>query len=109
MKKRLHSMICVLAALVLVLATAAAAEETPLAWNVAEDGTLTVSGTTIPDYSEENPAPWNGEEIAPTVTKIVVEDGTETVGENAFAALTNAAEVALPGSVTTVGAGALPL
>lgn len=104
MKKRLVRILLILTAVALLLATAVLAEDSPLNWSISE-GVLTVSGTAVPDY-DESPAPWA--EQAEAVTKVVVEDGTVTIGANAFADLVNAGELTLPGSVTALGENALP-
>ena len=63
------------------------------------DGTLTISGANnMADYSETNKAPWTGL----NVTKIVVEN-ISTIGNYAFAGLSEVTEITLPTTVYEIG------
>lgn len=63
------------------------------------DGTLTIDGYyDMADYSETNKAPWTGLNI----TKIVVEN-ISTIGNYAFAGLSNVTEITLPNTVHEIG------
>lgn len=63
------------------------------------DGTLTIDGYyDMTDYSETNKAPWTGLNI----TKIVVEN-ISTIGNYAFAGLSNVTEITLPNTVHEIG------
>lgn len=63
------------------------------------DGTLTISGANnMADYSETNKAPWTGLNI----TKIVVEN-ISTIGNYAFAGLSEVTEITLPTTVYEIG------
>ena len=63
------------------------------------DGTLTISGANnMTDYSETNKAPWTGLNI----TKIVVEN-ISTIGNYAFAGLSDVMEITLPNTVYEIG------
>lgn len=64
------------------------------------DGTLTISGVNnMADYSETNKAPWTGLNI----TKIVVEKYISTIGNYAFAGLSEVTEITLPSTVYEIG------
>lgn len=64
------------------------------------DGTLTISGYyDMTDYSETNKAPWTGL----NVTKIVVEKYVSTIGNYAFAGLSDVTEITLPNTVYEIG------
>lgn len=64
------------------------------------DGTLTISGANnMADYSETNKAPWTGLNI----TKIVVEKYVSTIGNYAFAGLSEVTEITLPTTVYEIG------
>ena len=64
------------------------------------DGTLTISGANnMTDYSETNKAPWTGL----NVTKIVVEKYISTIGNYAFAGLSDVTEITLPNTVYEIG------
>ena len=70
-------------------------------WNVT-DGVLTVSGKCdMPDYSDNNPAPWKDDKDS--ITKVVIEDGITNIGSRAFDSCENLAEVIIPDSVTVIG------
>lgn len=63
------------------------------------DGTLTISGANnMADYSETNKAPWTGLKV----TKIVVEN-ISTIGNYAFAGLSDVMEITLPNTVYEIG------
>ena len=63
------------------------------------DGTLTIDGYyDMTDYSETNKAPWTGLKV----TKIVVEN-ISTIGNYAFAGLSNVTEITLPNTVHEIG------
>ena len=104
-------MLLVLALVLAVVPATVFADEIPLTWSAA-DGVLTVSGSEIPDYSAEDPAPWcvASDDYDPaSVRAIVVSDGVTAIGASAFAALENAESVALPASLAEIGEDALPL
>ena len=63
------------------------------------DGTLTICGFhSMSNYSETNKAPWTGL----NVTKIVVEN-ISTIGNYAFAGLSDVTEITLPNTVYEIG------
>ena len=64
------------------------------------DGTLTICGFhSMSNYSETNKAPWTGL----NVTKIVVEKYISTIGNYAFAGLSDVTEITLPNTVYEIG------
>ena len=89
-----------------------------LTWTLTKDGVLTVSGTgamhnfkfivdllplSAVAMSEENleVAPWI--DYTTLITKVVIENGVTSIGDNAFAACENLAEVEIPETVTEIG------
>lgn len=67
------------------------------------DGTLTLYGTgAVPDYSVENPSPWNA--YRTKVKQIVISEGITEIGESAFRQLTQASSVSLPKSLRSIHA-----
>ncbi len=70
------------------------------AWTYDEKTkTLTVSGTgDMADYSAENPAPWQGKDVA----KLIVQEGVTYIGSHAFAGL-NIKNMSLPESLEAAG------
>ncbi len=77
-----------------------------------ENDALTVSGSgSMANYSESAPSPWtffDGYFPGGTgyIASISVEDGVTSVGDGAFANLTNLKTVSLPGTLTAIGDGA---
>ncbi len=89
-----------------------------LTWTLTNEGVLTISGegamynfTIILDLlplravpmNEEatTPVPWS--EYTTLITKVVVEDGVTSIGDNAFAACENLKEIEIPETVTAIG------
>ena len=72
-------------------------EELPAYSYAVDDGVLTVSGTEVPDFTEENPAPWNIQDEE--ITHVYVEETVTSLGENALTGLTHITEVSIPASV----------
>ena len=68
-------------------------------WTLAEDGTLTVSGSgDMKNYTEDS-MPWYANRD--DVTKVVVEEGITAIGDYAFSNCRNLAEAELNSSVLT--------
>ena len=65
-------------------------------------GVLTVSGKTIPDFTEEAPAPWHA--LKDEINRVELKNGIAAVGSMAFFECSSLAAVHLPASVKTVGA-----
>ena len=72
-----------------------------ITWTLSDDGTLTISGTDMPDYQSRADIPWS--EDLDKVKKIVIEDGVTSVGRNAFVSCRYATSVTIPNSVTSIG------
>ena len=72
-------------------------------WTLDRDGLLTVSGTgEMADYDNADDVPWHS--YLSLVTSVVIQNGVETVGKNAFQSCTNLASVTLPAQgLTSVG------
>ena len=65
---------------------------------------LTISGTgKMADYSDMSPSPWR--ELA-TITEVVLEDGAESIGAQAFEDLEYLMKVSLPNSLRSIGGDA---
>ena len=82
-----------------------------LVWSI-EDGVLSVrvqdgaDTGAIPDYTEEDPAPWTASAQNWGVTKIEVGEGVTKIGENAFAGIGTVQEIGLPRSLETIAENA---
>ena len=74
-----------------------------ITWSLSDDGTLTVSGTDMPDYSPKK-APWYSRRQI--IEKVVIENGVTSIGENAFYDCSPLTSVTIPNSVTSIGDGA---
>ncbi len=68
-------------------------------WTV-EDGVLTISGEgAMADYANKSEVPWSNE-----ITKVIIENGVTSIGNNSFRDFAALEEVQIPASVTDIGA-----
>ena len=74
-----------------------------ITWTLSDDGTLTISGTDMPDYSYSN-APWNSQRGK--IKKVVIEEGVTNIGGGVFRECTGLTSVTIPNSVTSIGSSA---
>ena len=77
-----------------------------ITWKLSDDGTLTISGTDMPDYiyysnSGNYSTPWNSRRDE--IKKVVIDNGVTNIGENAFCSCPNLASITIPNSVTSIG------
>ena len=78
-------------------------------WTLTEDGTLTISGEKMEDYSNvTNLPPWIDQGgIDPkksiTIRKVVIKDGVTTIGREAFEHCSSLTSITIPNSVTSIG------
>ena len=84
-----------------------------ITWTLSNDGTLTISGTDMPNYYYEDREderygppyisniPWVDRRYG--IKKVVIEDGVTNIGDYAFYDCTNLASVTIPNSVTSIG------
>ena len=68
-------------------------------WKISDDGTLTISGTDMPNYYTG--APWF--ENKDKIKKIVIENGVTNIGSGAFYHCDNLTSITIPNSVTNIG------
>ena len=52
-----------------------------ITWTLSENGTLTISGTDMPDYIG-NAAPWSSNKYS--IMKVVINDGVTSIGGGSF-------------------------
>ena len=69
-----------------------------LTWSLDENGTLTISGT---GKMYDHLIPWYGDRDK--ITKLVLNNGVTTIGNNVFEECTSLTSVTIPDSVTTIG------
>ncbi len=75
---------------------------TNLTWSLADDGVLTISGTgDMSNFTSYSNVPWYPN--ASAITKVVIENGVTSIGENAFYGCSNLTSVTIPASVTKIG------
>lgn len=74
---------------------------------LADDGTLTVSGTgATASYTSVAQSPWMNIGASIPITKLVIESGVTEIGNFAFSALLNVREVSISEGVTRIGSNA---
>ena len=69
---------------------------------LSDDGTLTISGTDMPDFYEFE-APWHSYSQRNKIRKVIIEDGVTNIGNYAFSLCSNMTSVTIPKSVTRIG------
>ena len=76
-----------------------------MSWSITGE-VLTISGTgDMKDYTESEYSPWRYADAGVNVTSIVVEEGVNTIGDEAFNGMFGITKVTLPASgLTSVGA-----
>ena len=77
-----------------------------ITWTLSDDGTLTISGTDMPDYwySEQGnylSPPWYFQRDK--IKKVVIDNGVTNIGDEAFCNCTSITSVVIPNSVKSIG------
>ncbi len=71
-----------------------------ITWNLSDDGTLTISGTDMPNY-DSGSSPWYSQRDK--IKQIIIESGVINIGDNAFSGCKNLTTTIIPNSVTWIG------
>ena len=71
-----------------------------ITWTLSENGTLTISGTDMPDYGQGT-APWHSQ--WDEIKKVVIKDGVTNIGDRAFYDCPFLRSVNISNSVTSIG------
>lgn len=71
-----------------------------ITWNLSNDGTLTISGTDMPDYYTSG-MPWYSQKEK--IKKVVIKNGVTRIGNYAFYSCNNLTSITIPNSVTSIG------
>ncbi len=76
-----------------------------ITWTLSDDGTLTISGTDMPNYHRELgeicTTPWYSQREK--IKKIIIENGVTNIGTVAFFRCSNCTSIIIPNSVTSIG------
>ena len=80
-----------------------------ITWELSEDGTLTISGTDMPNYefsfvNPQNTPPWYNDRLK--INKVVIKEGVTNIGDQAFQYCSGLTSVTIPISVTNIGESA---
>lgn len=76
---------------------------TNLAWSLAMDGTLTISGTGVMADYYATTMPWYG--YKEYISTLVIKPGATSIGKAAFNGCSGLTDVSIPDSVTDIGSG----
>ena len=72
-----------------------------ITWTLSDDGTLTISGTDMPNYNYPDYAPWYSQRDK--IQKVVIGNGVTNIGGCAFYFCSNLTSITIPNSVTNIG------
>ena len=73
-------------------------------WSLSNDGTLTISGTDMPNYGYPDYSPWYSQKEK--IKKVEIKNGVTNFGNYAFNGCSNLTSITIPNSVTSIGESA---
>ena len=71
-----------------------------ITWTLSDDGTLSISGTDMPNY-DDGRSPWYTQRDE--IKKVIIENGVTSIGKTAFFTCKNITSITIPNSVTSIG------
>ena len=81
-----------------------AAKDGEMEWTLSDDGTLTISGKSMPDYNfPQHTAPWYNDRYK--IKEVIIKDGMTNIGQLAFRSCDRLNSIKIPNSVTSIGYG----
>ena len=72
-----------------------------ISYTLSKDGTLTISGTNMPNYVYYDDIPWYSQRDK--IKKVVIEKGVTNIGSYAFEDCSGLTSITIPNSVTRIG------
>ena len=87
-------------ALILFSMIAFNAVHAEFAWDLSDDGTLTISGTDIRDHYSPFYSPWYSQRNK--IKKVIIKNGVPVIGENSFRDCSALTSIIIPNSVTQI-------
>ena len=76
-----------------------------ITYDLSADGTLTISGTDMPNYSSPSYSPWNNQRSK--IKEVIIENGVTNIGNYAFYECGyDGLRITIPNSVTSIGSHA---
>lgn len=71
-----------------------------ISWSLSDDGTLTISGTGMPNF-DSDPNPWASKRDE--IKKVVIKKGVTNIGTRAFWCCPNIESITIPETVKSIG------
>ena len=74
-----------------------------ITWKPSNDGTLTISGTDMPEYYSfyMSSAPWLSQ--GDKIKKVIIKSGVTNIGSGAFYECSNLTSISIPNTVKNIG------
>lgn len=72
-----------------------------ITWSISDDGTLTISGTNMPNYRYGSSYPWSSQREK--IRKVEIKEGVTNIGDRAFLDCLYLTSITIPNSVASIG------